>query len=1501
MKSLLWKPKALSIVITIVGFLIFPISNSTACNVGTFTYTTSVDNGDGTYTYTVEVCLPVTSNDGETDNFTITPSGGVSITSFSSGNWTSSYNYCDDTCPIMGGCTSTTSSGSGNGSGNVNMGTLTFTSAGGTGNWLSPSGYEAGCVTNPSKVCDNITFTTDGQPATIDLTYDEGTTGCTKTITPPAIPPPPINTCTGNFYDSGGSGSDYSNGESTTTTYCSDDGGPITFDFTVFDVEAGGGCPYDNLTIYDGSSTSDPLIGEFCSTSGPGTITSTNDCITFVFVSDGSVVKPGWDATISCGVCTTFPDASGVITNLSCNGGSDGVIDVTVAGMNSPTFSWVPGGETSEDISGLAAGTYTVTITESGCDTVISFTVTQPPALVVSLNAVTDETCDGACDGAVNMDVTGGTAPYTYSWSNGAITEDISGVCDGTYTLNVTDDKGCTASDGGTVAPGGGPVASFTISGDTCLATNSITFTNTGTNYTVGGMGGATFTWDVDGDATTDYTSESVTGHVYASTGTYTVTLIITQNGCTSTATGTVTIAVCCVPPTATFSINDATQCLTGNSFDFTNTGSTGAMGAYTYAWTFTSGTPATSTTEDQAGVTWSSDGSYNVRQITCDGADPTCCDTSNQTITVFPMPTASTTGTNLTCNTPCDGQASLTGSGGTPGYTYSWSTGASTQNISSLCAGTFTGTVADANLCIATATVVITAPPVLSASIVGTNVTCNSVCNGAADLTPSGGTLGYTYSWSNGSSTQNLPGLCAGTYTATVTDANGCQTTVSVTITEPPVLSATTVGTNLSCNGVCDGEGTATPSGGTGPYTFGWSSGASTQTAGALCAGTYTVTVWDANLCEATATVSITQPPVLSATATGTNLLCNAVCIGQATITGSGGTTAYSYSWSNGTNTQNLSGLCIGTYTGTVTDANGCQATASVTITQPTALSATATGTNLLCNGVCIGQSSVTGSGGVTAYSYSWSNGTNAQNLSSLCTGTYTGTVTDANGCQVTSSVTITQPPVLSITTVGTNLSCNGVCDGQVSSTPSGGSPAYSFGWTNGSSSQNLSSLCAGTFTVTVTDVNGCEATSSSTITQPPALTATLTGTNLLCNAVCIGETNLSPGGGSAPYTYSWSNGSTTQDLNSLCIGTYRVTVTDASGCTTQTEVTITQPTALTATATGTNLLCNAVCIGQASITGSGGTTAYSYKWSNGSSTQNLSSLCIGTYTGTVTDANGCQATASVTITEPDVLSITTTGTNLLCNGVCTGQATATASGGTTAYSYKWSNGTTTQNLTSLCIGTYTATVTDANGCQANASVTITQPTVLSATSTGTNLLCNAVCIGQASITGSGGTTAYTYSWDNGATTQSLSSLCIGTYVGTVTDANGCQATSSITITQPTVLSATATGTNLLCNAVCIGQATVTGSGGTTAYSYSWDNGATTQSLTSLCIGTYVGTVTDANGCQATSSITITQPAPLTAAATGTNLLCNAVCIGQATVTGSGGTTAYTYSWDNG
>lgn len=312
---------------------------------------------------------------------------------------------------------------------------------------------------------------------------------------------------------------------------------------------------------------------------------------------------------------------------------------------------------------------------------------------------------------------------------------------------------------------------------------------------------------------------------------------------------------------------------------------------------------------------------------------------------TIIPIVTLSNQ-TNVSCNGGSNGILTVSASGGTAPYTYAWSpSGGTSATATGLSAGTYTVTVTDANGGKGSGTYTISQPTVLTATTSQTNVSCNGGGNGTATVTPSGGTTPYTYSWSSsGGTNATATGLAVGTYTCTIKDANGCSTTKSVTITQPSSgITATTSKTDVSCNGGSNGTATVTPSGGTAPYTYSWSpSGGTAATATGLAAGTYTVTITDANACSATRSVTITQPTTLSATASSTNVSCNGGTNGTATVTVSGGTPAFTYSWSpSGGTAATATGLSAGTYTVTITDANACTTQKTVTITQPTAVEA--------------------------------------------------------------------------------------------------------------------------------------------------------------------------------------------------------------------------------------------------------------------------------------------------------------------------------------------------------------------------------------------------------------------------------------------------------------------------------------------------------------------------------------------------------------------------------
>jgi gliding motility-associated-like protein len=1262
-----------------------------------------------------------------------------------------------------------------------------------------------------------------------------------------------------------------------------------------------------------------------------------------------------------------------------CYGGSNGFINLSVSGGTSPyTFNW-SNGATSQNLTGLSAGAYSVTITDAnGCIYSISKTITQPSgALSATLSAATEVSCYGLSNGNISTSITGGTTPYSFVWSNGATTQNISGLAAGTYTLTVTDANGCSTSMNKTVTQ---PTAALAATVASSQNVNCFGGNNASINVSVtGGTTPYAYNWS-NGASTQNINALSA--------GNYTVT-VTDANNCTTTLSQTITQPAQALAVSVAASQN--VNCFGGNNASITLT-TTGGTAPYSYNWS------NGATSQNISGL---ASGTYTVTVTDANG----CVSNTSHTIS---QPSQALSGViaafqNVSCYNISNGSITANANGGTPNYTYQWNNGATTPTINGLASGTYTVTITDANGCTTQLNKTISQPSsALNVTVASSsNVSCFGQSNGSINLSVTGGTSPYTFSWNNGETTQNISGLITGTYTVSVADANGCTTTQSVTISQPSqALNASIASSqNVNCFGGNNASIALTVNGGTGPYTYNWSNGATTQNISSLTSGTYSVTVTDANGCTVSLNKTITQPiAALNATVTGTqNATCYGFNNGSITVTVSGGTSPYSYAWSNGATSQNLTNVAAGTYSVTITDANGCTSQLNgMVISQPSAslassintvdvlchgqntgsitttasggtapytylwnTGATTSGLNniaagtysvsitdaqgctvaqnaivveqpsqsldasvasnvaVLCHGGNNGAISLTVTGGTAPYSYNWSNGATTQNLTSIVAGVYTVTITDAHGCTKSiNGILVNQPdnPLTTSIASSQNVACNGGGNGSLTLNVGGGTLPYTFNWSNGATTQNINGLYAGTYNVSITDANGCTATATGIVSQPSgALTSSISSSqNILCYGGTNGTVNLSVSGGTVPYSYNWSNGATTQNLNNLAAGNYAVTVTDANGCISQSSVVITQPIgALNATlAASQNILCFAQSTGQIDITVTGGTAPFTYLWSNGATTQDLNNIPAGTYSVSISDANGCTfALNGLILTQPSgELGVTPQVNALNCYDVHTGSITLSVTGGTAPYTYNWSNGATTQNVNNIGAGTYSVTVTDANGCSAAAtSLQVTQPSAaLSTTYSAQNIGCYGQNTGAINVTVSGGTAPYSYNWSNGATSQNISNIPAGTYTLSVTDANGCTATTgTISLSQPAAaLSHSFTTTEAGCFGNNTGGIDLTVTGGTAPYSYNWSNGATSQDLSGIAAGTYVVTITDANGCNNTSStITVSQPAGALNAslASSQNINCFGNNTGSITLTVNGGTTPYSYNWSNG
>jgi len=476
--------------------------------------------------------------------------------------------------------------------------------------------------------------------------------------------------------------------------------------------------------------------------------------------------------------------------------------------------------------------------------------------------------------------------------------------------------------------------------------------------------------------------------------------------------------------------------------------------------------------------------------------------------------------------------------------------------------------------------------------------------------------------------------------------------------------------------------------------------------------------------------------------------------------------------------------------------------------------------------------------------------------------------------------------------------VSCTDGGDGTITLTVSNGLSPYTFAWTTSDGSglaatdQDQTGLIAGTYDVVVTDQNGCTAAESVEITEPIVLTATITGGDVSCYDGNDGTATLTVTGGTPTHTFSWENSvpaviSNTQNLTGLVADTYSVTVTDGLGCTASDIVVIDEPTLIIPTLTATDVACYNGNDGSIDLEVTGGTPfptgdPYNYSWSNSETTEDISGLTAIAYSVEVTDNNSCTVTDNITINQPTQIITSITPTNVSCNSGNDGEADLNVSGGTTGYTYSWTNSVpaviaTSEDVTGLTLGTYYVTVTDANSCVATDDVTITQPTLLSASASGTDVSCFGGSDGTATVAPTGGTIDYTYSWSTTpeSTTQDISDLEAGTYYVTVYDDLLCEATSSIVIEEPIELSLSIDGTDVKCFGGSDGAAIITLGGGTPTHTYAWSNSATTGNITDLIAGTYDLEVTDGLGCTIAESVVIDEPAELEVTIAGTDALC--------------------------
>lgn len=789
-----------------------------------------------------------------------------------------------------------------------------------------------------------------------------------------------------------------------------------------------------------------------------------------------------------------------------------------------------------------------------------------------------------------------------------------------------------------------------------------------------------------------------------------------------------------------------------------------------------------------------------------------------------------------------------------------------------------------------------------------------------------------------------------------------------------------------VACPGFTDGEFTVTVSGGVTPYEVSWqaSGGGPVQgpgvintqggsfTASNLATGSYVVTITDSGAAlDFIETVFIDEGPALNVIFTQVAPLCNggtgsitAIIVLDSVIVPNPGPN-YVFQWSNAAMTQTISGITSGLYSVTVTDTNtGCVASGPTFLPQtPPVAVATNNVTDATCTGVADGSITVTASGGTPGapvpYTFFWpgvAGGTTQTGTTStvngLLDGIYTVQVTDGNGCVQTAQIEVEASKELALTALTQdNISCNGVCDGNISvqaSTIGGLSNSYSFSWSgipgipppgpvNTANTSTVGNLCAGSYNVVLTDDAGCQVAASFILTQPALLQASLLGfTNETCTVGNDGTATLGATGGTYPYAYNWGiPGQADSTATGLSAGNYEVTIVDANGCEELVPVVISLPAPPQVTAFANDTLaCFDNTNGVLTVAATPGSSPIAtYSWSTGASgpaQTSISGLSPGNYCVTITATDDCEVIECADVIAPAPLQIDSTASEPpLCPGLGGGGASVFVSGGTGPYFYNWSLdifdgvGVSAIGGGTVTAGTYIVEITDANNCPSvSTNIIVNDPPAIQVSfSAIDSVSCFAnqgvPCDGTATATAQysdGAAGLFNFLWPTGeqqfnVASSTATQLCQGNQTLTVSDGI-CTATFSVFVPFPDTLNvASLAMDDVTCFGYADGSASVQAQGGTPPYMYTWSNAQMGPQVNNLTPGIYSVTIMDSKGCQFQLTVPIEEPAALTAFIDQQNTQDSVTCAGDSdafvSVTAQGGNINISpilqYNWEGG
>lgn len=877
---------------------------------------------------------------------------------------------------------------------------------------------------------------------------------------------------------------------------------------------------------------------------------------------------------------------------------------------------------------------------------------------------------------------------------------------------------------------------------------------------------------------------------------------------------------------------------------------------------------------------------------------------------------------TPLDCKTKANTAAlSVKVTGGTPPFTYLWSNGATAEKINLLGPGNYSITVSDSKGNVKNSKYEIPDPNMKLKVELVTAATGKPEGDGSANVIVDGGTIPLTYKWDNNETQPVAVKLLAGDHTVTVTDASGCSSTATIAMTEKTAALAVFAkfASENKCADAKDGTAEVETSGGKAPFTYKWSPGnETTNKISNLATGLYSVTVTDAKGQTASTSVNIPAPGPLVLSANMISPAAVNTNNGVAEARVSGGKPPYNYKWDTGEVTAKATSLSAGSHAVTITDGNGCSATTNVNLQE----NVNALGVivkqpvRINCHGAGGAALKVDITGGKPPYAYAWSDGQTTATAEKLNAGKYTVTVTDVLGNSFSSEFNIDEPAAITVTTTIDAPATPNNADGKATAKASGGTGTFTYTWDSGENANKAVKLNLGTHHVTVSDASGCTATGEVTVTENiSALQLTIEQTaQVKCAGGNQGTIKAVIKGGKSPYTYHWGNNEATADLLNVPDGTYKVTITDAAGQTATSMITVIAPPALTIDAKVDLPAATGKSDGKGSVIATGGTGKYTYQWDNGETVAKALSLNAGKHNVTVTDANGCTATAEINITE-NILPLAvkvTQDKKILCAGKTDASLVSSVSGGKPPYTYAWKTTVSSisgngESISNLGPGKYSLSVTDASGLSGTAEFSIIEPKPLELSVEEIFPATTNNADGKVILRANGGTASYTMEGQTipaGSNSFTIDRLKPGDHLLIVNDAAGCSAQLNVNITE-NVLPLTTTikqTREILCSGNKDGALEATVKGGKTPITYAWSNGEKQASISNLKQGSYAVTVTDAAGQTNKAEFSIKEPEPIQLLIGNIRSATNdRINDGKSNVTTKGGTGSFTFLWNSG